>query len=943
MATERLEIVVIERGVNVVNRNLKGLADQGDRAENSMSKLRKALLGLAAVNVLARMARGLMEVVDSYTNLQSRLKLVTQDTAELSVITKELFDISNRTRTGIENTSEVYLRLSRATQAMGLSQAEALKVTESLNQAVIISGANATEAKGALIQLAQALASNRLSGDEFRSVSEQLPFVLDVIAKKILGPNGTGPALKSLAKQGKITTKVIIEAFQSMREEIAEKFARMAPTIEGSLTVLTNKFRQFVGEMDQADGISGNLARGILYLANNFQSLARGIEAVAIAAAILVAPRALGGLAALLAPLAGFLVANPLIAFGAAMVVAAAAIFAFRSEIALSENSFVTLGDVADSTWISILNGSAIVADAVKSAWFGTMDFIKSLFPDFQLSWEGVFRFLANGFDLIIGGWLAVMNAIVHAVKLLPDIFAEIWIDIANIMIRALNKGRAALNGLVNAAQEFVGADITVANLIPENVNPYKGRIAAFGSQVMTEFSQVFEKGQFANSLLDSILGRADLMAQERILKEGEAASAAAAARKRLEKGGPDRSVPSAAGKVKRQTVSFDELLNKIRRESNALTLNTRERERAAEMMKIEDTLRKQLKTRAERNAFQLTKEQRAEADAVIRNNQLFKERAAAVEALTGPQQTFLVQMNALNGLMLDGTPLANQWQQAMADVELSFLKAQAFSTDAGSRFAENFTRQLRIMQLETRNVLAEFEAGWAEVVGPGGTLVQGLGDVAGRFLVFRDNLWTLLGDLGKSILSNLVSNLVQVGLNLAINAALGESLATSAVGASVTQAKTVGLAWAPAASLASLATLGGNAAAAIGAIAATTAIASGAALTGFDKGGYTGDMSPRAVAGVVHGKEFVVNARGTRKNRAALQAMNSGKSVQPKVTIINNGNDEVTARQMSDGELMLYIDKRIPVVVEGDMKNANSKTSRAINRHQGPKGRKRF
>lgn len=47
--------------------------------------------------------------------------------------------------------------------------------------------------------------------------------------------------------------------------------------------------------------------------------------------------------------------------------------------------------------------------------------------------------------------------------------------------------------------------------------------------------------------------------------------------------------------------------------------------------------------------------------------------------------------------------------------------------------------------------------------------------------------------------------------------------------------------------------------------------------LLGFAAGGYTGDVGTGKVAGVVHGKEFVVNASATAKNRGLLEAMNSG------------------------------------------------------------------
>lgn len=47
--------------------------------------------------------------------------------------------------------------------------------------------------------------------------------------------------------------------------------------------------------------------------------------------------------------------------------------------------------------------------------------------------------------------------------------------------------------------------------------------------------------------------------------------------------------------------------------------------------------------------------------------------------------------------------------------------------------------------------------------------------------------------------------------------------------------------------------------------------------LPGHKAGGYTGDVGVDDVAGVVHGREFVVNARATAANRPLLEAMNAG------------------------------------------------------------------
>ena len=51
-------------------------------------------------------------------------------------------------------------------------------------------------------------------------------------------------------------------------------------------------------------------------------------------------------------------------------------------------------------------------------------------------------------------------------------------------------------------------------------------------------------------------------------------------------------------------------------------------------------------------------------------------------------------------------------------------------------------------------------------------------------------------------------------------------------------------------------------------------------ALAGFSEGGYTGNVGTSSVAGVVHGQEFVTNAKATKANRGLLEHINKGGTV---------------------------------------------------------------
>lgn len=86
---------------------------------------------------------------------------------------------------------------------------------------------------------------------------------------------------------------------------------------------------------------------------------------------------------------------------------------------------------------------------------------------------------------------------------------------------------------------------------------------------------------------------------------------------------------------------------------------------------------------------------------------------------------------------------------------------------------------------------------------------------------------------LGNTMLNSVVNSLVQVGVEMLKNFIIGQTMGSAAAAASAGQATLVATAWAPAAALSSLATLGANAAAANTAIAGTVGMAKGLAIAG--------------------------------------------------------------------------------------------------------------
>ncbi len=275
MADSAIVIEIQSKGANRVKKDIDEVTNAGNKAQNTVAGLRTAFLALGG----AAVAAGFIKLADTFTNLQNRMRLVTSSTEQLNSVTQQLFDIANSTRLSFESTAEVYARTALATKELGLSQQETLDFTKSLNQAVILSGASATESAAGLIQLSQGLASGTLRGDELRSVLEQLPAVADVISKSLGITRGE---LRQMGQDGKITADIIIEAFKQAAGELDANFATTVPTVGQAFTVLENSVMGFVAATNEATGATSILANFLIGLSQIIDALPKLFAVVGI-------------------------------------------------------------------------------------------------------------------------------------------------------------------------------------------------------------------------------------------------------------------------------------------------------------------------------------------------------------------------------------------------------------------------------------------------------------------------------------------------------------------------------------------------------------------------------------------------------------------------------------------------------------------------------------
>lgn len=252
-----------QRAVKSMRRSLGGLERQG----RGLGRLLKGALVFAGIGAGLRQ---ITQLADRFTHLQNRLKTVTEGEEVLTAVTDRLFEVANKTRAPFKATAEIYTRVALASRQLKTSQEELIQFTESLNKAVILSGATAQEAEAGMLQLSQGLASGSLRGEELRSVLEQIPVVADVIANSIGTTRGE---LRKMGERGEITAEIVLKAFREARGELEDRFAETIPTIDQAFTILRNSITKAVGEFNKGSGSASKFAGFIIKLSENTDKL----------------------------------------------------------------------------------------------------------------------------------------------------------------------------------------------------------------------------------------------------------------------------------------------------------------------------------------------------------------------------------------------------------------------------------------------------------------------------------------------------------------------------------------------------------------------------------------------------------------------------------------------------------------------------------------------
>lgn len=250
-------------------------AANASRTTNSLlsglSNMAKGMVGFFAVERILDFGAALNRVYEEQLIIVERFKLITGSAEGASDAFGEIVRIARETGRELDGVSKLYEKVMRNAENLGITTKGVTLITEGFAASLRVSGASTQEANAAMMQFAQALASGKLSGDEFRSIMENnTVFMVELAnaAKMTLGE------IRELSRKGGTDAEWLREQMFKLGEDgknalqrLQEQASKIPFTFAQAWNSAKAGFADFINSLGQGaehtEGIFARLARRI--------------------------------------------------------------------------------------------------------------------------------------------------------------------------------------------------------------------------------------------------------------------------------------------------------------------------------------------------------------------------------------------------------------------------------------------------------------------------------------------------------------------------------------------------------------------------------------------------------------------------------------------------------------------------------------------------------
>lgn len=294
------QLLTSQRQLDQRLRSMEGGFDRTTRSVNETESAMFSLSKAAALVTSALSAGAIIHAVDEWGQMAARIKMalnsVEGDVERYSEIQERFLEVSNRNGKAIETVQALYAGSATSMKELGYNTTQTVDYIESLSSAFTANATGAQQTESAMTALNRAMVVGVLKGNDWHSVLNATPSIVNDIAKELSRLRGgmkvTENDVKKMAMESGISMKLFADAVINARTENNALADSMDNTVADGFTKLANSAKAYFGELNQGLGVTRSISAGFAVLSDNFDKVA----AAAMIAATVVGARYVGAL-----------------------------------------------------------------------------------------------------------------------------------------------------------------------------------------------------------------------------------------------------------------------------------------------------------------------------------------------------------------------------------------------------------------------------------------------------------------------------------------------------------------------------------------------------------------------------------------------------------------------------------------------------------------------
>ena len=215
---------------------------------------------------VAQYPKEIIQASDALTLLQNRLRIVIGSSENFGTVFNKITGIAKDNGAEIRKVTQLYTQLRLGLRGVVNEAEQAEQVTDVFLKTLRLSGTNALESRGAILQFYQAIRSGRLHGDELRTLFETNPVFIDILSRNL-----EGRSVRGAARRGELTRDFIIGSLKGSQQEVDREVEKLELSLEQRIQNIITTFVVESTEIIKSRGLFENIRETLIKIDESLQ------------------------------------------------------------------------------------------------------------------------------------------------------------------------------------------------------------------------------------------------------------------------------------------------------------------------------------------------------------------------------------------------------------------------------------------------------------------------------------------------------------------------------------------------------------------------------------------------------------------------------------------------------------------------------------------------